>query len=181
MADSDTIDNAGLYSDIQQTIESRVNGLYNIVTNKNLAILIGVTSGNITRLYCRSLPPNEVIEVLRDSRGFRVNFVSATEDTNKLVMSGADFLRCLDQDEIETTSAPADLSSDVLQTTFKPQLEELASEYIGIAATFLVDDAFDKFDSVEKIIHFTRNGIPDHASATEFEEKAREVLALIID
>ena len=186
MADNNEVDTARLHEDLHQRILDGETGLYMIVTEDNLAILVGITRGNITRLHCRSLAPREVVELLQSGRSYRLNFTYASGDEDQVILSGQKFLEILDK----RPSAPVALGmnpglgaadDDAMLASFQPQLVEIASEYIGMAAEYLIEDAYRNETDAAGIIGFIRDGIPHAASAEKFELDASRVLSLMLD
>jgi hypothetical protein len=178
------VDRAEVLDDIRQKVNQQQTGLYSIATDRNLSVLIGLTQGNVTRLHCRAMPPHEVIDVLKNSLASRLRFMPASEDTDSIIMSGQKFIEELEthgptigsanQDEPTVT----DFEGETAPSTLRPQLVEIASEYIGMAAEFLVEDAYQNHQDSTSIVRFVRDGLLDAASAEKFDEDVRNLLEM---
>ena len=184
MAGNNSVDSAELLDDIRQNVIQQQTGLYSIATDQNLSVLIGLTRGNVTRLHCRAMRPHEVIDVLKNSQAYRLRFMPASEDTDSIVMSGQKFL-----DELESvgpTTAPGEQENptipvndgDIAPSSLRPQLIEITSEYIGMAAEILVEDAYNNHSDSTSIVRFVRDGLLDEISAEKFDEDVRNLLEM---
>jgi hypothetical protein len=184
MSENNSVDIAELLEDIRQKVNQQQTGLYSIATDQNLSVLIGLTRGDVTRLHCRAMPPMAVIDVLKNSQTYRLRFMPASEDTDSIIMSGQKFLEELESagsspsldDQADTTVAI--FEGETAPSTLRPQLIEIASEYIGMAAEFLVEDAYNNHRDTTSIVRFVREGLLDAISAEKFDQEVRNLLEL---
>ncbi|MFT7673521.1 MAG: hypothetical protein ACI845_001934 [Gammaproteobacteria bacterium] len=184
MADNNSVDSTGLLDDIRQKVNQQQTGLYSIATDQNFSVLIGLTRGKVTRLHCRRLPPQGVIDVLKNSLTYRMRFMPASEDTDSVIMSGPKFIEDLESTSptVETDDQPDHtvlmFDGETAPSTLRPRLIEIASEYIGMAAEILVEDAYQNHRDSASIVRFVRDGMLDAISSEKFDEDVRNLLEM---
>ena len=193
MAESNTISSAELCHDVRQKVEGAETGLYTIATDQGIAVLIGLTRGNVPRLHCRSMANGQVIEVLRSGDAYRLRFMPATEDSDPVLMSGRALVDALESGpEIPGAyenfdvlpSAPemavqSGAASHDLPDNLRAQLVDITSEYIGLAAEILVDDALARHADLQGIIRYVRDGLPDAEFAGQFDDAIRSAFMVL--
>lgn len=169
---------ARLFEQLKQIIKDQDTGLLTILTESNRSIFLRFSLGKLTRLHCRSGEAGEAIQMLAESSMVKYTYASAPQDSEPEFMPADSFLQLIDPGgDAGTTSQSAPLVSSgdsALGDPVKAQMLEIATEFIGVVAEMIVDEAFDGNSDVGKAIDYIGNSIPDANQSRAFRKAALE-------
>ena len=178
MAQSQFVPKAQLFNQLNQIISTRDTGLLTILTESNRSIFLRFSRGKLTRLYCRSGEAGEAIQMLAEGSMLKFTYANAPEDEEPEFMPTDSFMQLIDPGGDGGVSAP---SASVISTGGRPggdpiraQMLEIATEYVGIVAEMIVEEAFENGNDVARAIAYIADAIPDRDQARAFREAARE-------
>jgi len=178
MAQSKFVPKTQLFAQLADIISQRETGFLTILTDTNRSVLLRFSAGKLTRLHCRSKEAGEAIQVLAESTMVKFTYASAPEDTEPELMPADSFLQLIDPGGdagAGSTSAPV-VSSGNLSAgdPIKAQMLEIATDFVGVVAEMIVDEAFDNNNNVAAAIEYICQAIPDANQSRAFREAARE-------
>ena len=167
-----------LFEQLNQIIDQQETGLLTILTESNRSIFLRFSRGKLTRLHCRSGEAGEAIQILAESTMVKFTYATAPEDSEPEFMPADSFLQLIDPGgDSGASSAAAPLVSSGNMTAGDPvkaQMLEIATEYMGVVAEMIVDEAFDGNSDVGKAIDYIGNAIPDANQSRAFRRAALE-------
>ena len=169
---------AKLFEQLKQIIGDQDTGLLTILTENNRSIFLRFSQGKLTRLHCRSGEAGEAIQMLAESAMVKYTYATAPEDSEPEFMPTDSFLQLIDPggDAGSTSQSAALVSSgdSALGDPVKARMLEIATEYIGVVAEMIVDEAFENNADVGKAIDYIGNAIPDANQSKAFRKAALE-------
>ena len=174
---SQFVSKARLLEQLREIIDTQETGFLTILTDTNRSVLLRFSEGRLTRLHCRSKEAGEAIQVLAESAMVKFTYASAPEDTEPELMPAASFLQLIDPGGDGGASAAGVASSGngaAASDPVKAQMLEIATEYIGVVADMIVDEAFDDGRDVAEAIEYITQAIPDANQSRAFREAAKE-------
>ena len=178
MAQSQFVPKANLFQQLGEIIKNQETGFLTILTDSNRSVLLRFSRGKLTRLHCRSKEAGEAIQVLAESVMVKYTYASSPEDTEPELMPADSFLQLIDPGGINGSSAidaPIVSSGNVaMGDPVKSQMLEIATEYVGIVADMVVEEAFQDNNDVGKAIDYIGNAIPDANQSKAFRRAALE-------
>ncbi len=164
-----------LIEQLHQITGNRETGLLTILTENNRSIFLRFSNGQLTRLHCRSGEAGEAIQMLAESNMVKFTYASAPEDDQSELMPADSFLQLIDPGGGAAGGAPVVSSGDMsMGDPIKAQMLEIATEYIGVVAEMIVDEAFEDNSDVGKAIDYIGNAIPDANQSKAFRKAALE-------
>ena len=138
--------------------------------------MLRFSQGKLTRLHCRSKEAGDAIQVLAESTMVKYTYVAAPEDDEPELMPTSSFLQLIDpanstvaMEGVRVSGAKAAAGDPV-----KAQMVEIATDYIGIVAEMIVDEAFEESSAIGHIIDYICEAIPDRNQARAFRKAALE-------
>lgn len=169
---------AKLFEQLTQIIDRQETGLLTILTESNRSIFLRFSQGKLTRLHCRSGEAGEAIQMLAESAMVKYTYATAPEDSEPEFMPADSFLQLIDPGGGGGTSSetnPVVSSGDMaIGDPVKAQMLDIATEYMGIVAEMIVDEAFENNSDVGKAIDYIGNAIPDANQSRAFRKAALE-------
>jgi hypothetical protein len=178
MAQPQFVDKSKLYAQLVDIVENQETGFLTILTDTNRSVLLRFSNGKLTRLHCRSKEAGEAIQVLTESAMVKYTYVTAPEDDEPELMPTSSFLQLIDPANGMTTSMAAGVrvsgGKAVEVDPIKAQLLEIATEYVGIVAEMIVEEAFEENRQVGQAIDYVCEAIPDKNQARAFRKAALE-------
>ncbi len=174
---SQFVSKAKLLDQLREIIDANETGFLTILTDTNRSVLLRFSEGRLTRLHCRSKEAGEAIQVLAESAMVKFTYASAPEDTEPELMPAASFLQLIDPGGDAGASLGGAASSGngaAVNDPVKAQMLEIATEYIGVVADMIVDEAFDDGRNVAAAIDYITQAIPDANQSRAFREAAKE-------
>jgi len=177
MAQSQFVPKAKLFEQLNAIIGNHETGLLTILTDSNRSIFLRFSQGKLTRLHCRSGEAGEAIQMLAESAAVKYTYASAPEDSEPEFMPADSFLQLIDPGGDGGASghaAPVVSSAGMSADPIKAQMLEIATEYMGVVADMIVDEAFDGNSDVGKAIDYIGNAIPDANQSKAFRKAALE-------
>ncbi len=174
---SQFVTKADLLAQLREIIDTRETGFLTILTDTNRSVLLRFSEGRLTRLHCRSKEAGEAIQVLAESGMVKFTYASAPEDTEPEIMPADSFLQLIDPGG----DAGASLGGGAAATDgaagndpIRSQMLEIATEYVGVVADMIVDEAFDDNRDVAAAIEYIAQTIPDANQSRAFRQAAQE-------
>lgn len=175
---SQFVTKARLLEQLREIVAQQETGFLTILTDTNRSVLMRFSQGKLTRLHCRSKEAGEAIQVLAESAMVKFTYASAPEDTEPELMPADSFLQLIDPggDAGGSSGGGAIASSGgaAINDPVKAQVLEIATEYIGVVADMIVDEAFDEGRNVAEAIDYISKAIPDANQSRAFREAAQE-------
>jgi hypothetical protein len=163
---------------LNEIISTRDTGLLTILTEGNRSIFLRFSRGKLTRLYCRSGEAGEAIQMLAESSMVKFTYANAPEDEEPEFMPTDSFMQLIDPGGDGGASRPARSviaggrrSGD---NPVRAQMIEIATEFMGVVAEMIVDEAFESSSDVAAAIDYIADAIPDGNQALAFRRAARE-------
>jgi len=176
---------AKLFEQLNEIIRQQETGLLTILTESNRSIFLRFSHGKLTRLHCRSGEAGEAIQMLAESAMVKFTYATAPEDSEPEFMPADSFLQLIDPGGDAGTSgqaAPLVSSGDMsIGDPVKAQMLDIATEYMGVVAEMIVDEAFDGNSDVGKAIDYIGSAIPDANQSKAFRKAALEHFSSSID
>ncbi len=172
MAQSQFVPKAKLFAQLAEIIKNEETGFLTILTDSNRSVLLRFSQGKLTRLHCRSKEAGEAIQVLAESVLVKYSYASAPEDTEPELMPADSFLQLIDPGG--DAGAVVSTGTSALGDPVKAQMLEIATEYIGVVAEMIVDEAFETTSDIGKAIDYIGNAIPDANQSKAFRKAALE-------
>lgn len=167
-----------LFEQLGEIIEQQETGFLTILTDTNRSVLLRFSDGKLTRLHCRSKEAGEAIQVLAESAMVKYTYASAPEDTEPELMPADSFLQLIDPGGDAGTaggSSPVISSSgSIANDPIRAQMLEIATEYVGVIAEMIVEEAFEEDRDVAQAIDYICQTIPDANQSRAFREAAQE-------
>ncbi len=172
-----------LIEHLHQITANREPGLLTILTENNRSIFLRFSNGRLTRLHCRSGEAGEAIQMLAESNMVKFTYATAPEDDQSELMPADSFLQLIDPGgDASGGGAPVVSSGEMsMGDPIKAQMLEIATEYIGVVAEMIVDEAFEGNNDVGKAIDYIGNAIPDANQSKAFRKAALEHFSSSID
>ena len=176
MAQPQFVAKAQLFEQITAIVQNRESGFLTILTDTNRSVLLRFSLGKLTRLHCRSKEAGDAIQVLVECRQVKYTYVAAPRDDRPELMPTSSFLQLID---LGAGTGPAtgvyvSGNSVAIDDPIRLQMLEIATEYIGIVAEMIVDEAFAADSDIGRVIDYVGESIPDPGQAAAFLEAARE-------
>jgi hypothetical protein len=169
---------AKLFEQLTDIIDRQETGLLTILTENNRSIFLRFSQGKLTRLHCRSGEAGEAIQMLAESAMVKYTYATAPEDSEPEFMPAGSFLQLIDPGgDAGSTNQTAPLVSSgnmALGDPVKARMLEIATEYMGVVAEMIVDEAFEGNSDVGKAIDYIGNAIPDANQSRAFRKAALE-------
>ena len=178
MAQSQFVPKVKLFEQLSEIISQRETGFLTILTDSNRSVLLRFSQGKLTRLHCRSKEAGEAIQVLAESSMVKYTYASAPEDDEPELMPADSFLQLIDPGgnagSSSYTSPGFSGATSSRVDPVKAQMLEIATEYMGVVADMIVDEAFDGNSNVGKAIDYIGDAIPDANQSKAFRRAALE-------
>lgn len=176
MAQPQFVDKAQLFAQLTDIVENQETGFLTILTDTNRSVLLRFSRGKLTRLHSRSKEAGDAIQVLAESTMVKYTYVDAPEDDEPELMPATSFLQLIDPGN--ASAAPSarlvHVSGGKLadEDPVKEQMIEIATEYVGVVAEMIVDEAFAENPEIGQVIKYVCDAIPDEKQANAFREDA---------
>lgn len=173
---------ARLFEQLREIIDRQETGFLTILTDTNRSVLLRFSQGKLTRLHCRSKEAGEAIQVLAESAMIKYTYASAPEDTEPELMPADSFLQLIDPGgDASASRSTSVVSSDSLtgNDPIKAQMLEIATEFVGVIAEMIVDEAFEEDRDVAQAIDYISQTIPDANQSRAFRTAAQEHFSAI--
>jgi hypothetical protein len=178
MAQSQFVPKIKLFAQLNEIISRQETGLLTILTDSDRSIFLRFSQGRLTRLHCRSGEAGEAIQMLAESAMVKYSYAAAPEDSEPELMPADSFLQLIDPGGNASSSghsATVVSSADPsVGDPIKLQMLEIATDYMGVVAEMIVDEAFDSNTDVGKAIDYIGNAIPDANQSKAFRRSALE-------
>ena len=177
MAQPQFVDKAQLFAQLVDIVDNQETGFLTILTDTNRSVLLRFSKGKLTRLHCRSKEAGDAIQVLAESAMVKYTYVAAPEDDEPELMPTSSFLQLIDPGNstaIANEGIRVSGVKSVADDPVKSQMVEIATEYIGIVAEMIVDEAFEESSAIGHIIDYICEAIPDRNQARAFRKAALE-------
>lgn len=178
MAQSQFVPKVKLFAQLNQIIDQHETGLLTILTDSDRSIFLRFSQGKLTRLHCRSGEAGEAIQMLAESAMVKYSYASAPEDSEPELMPADSFLQLIDPGgNASSAGNSATIVSSADPSVGDPirmQMLEIATDYMGVVAEMIVDEAFDGNTDVGKAIDYIGNAIPDANQSKAFRRSALE-------
>ena len=177
MAQSQFVPKAQLFRQLNEIIARQATGLLTILTESNRSIFLRFSRGRLTRLYCRSGEAGEAIQMLAEGRMVKFSYASAPEDDEPEFMPTDSFMQLIDpggDGGVSAARGSPSTGNTRVSDPIRMQMLEIATEYMGIVAEMIVDEAFESSNDVARAIDYIAGSIPDADQARAFREAAEE-------
>jgi len=177
MAQSQFVPKKQLFDQLNQIINQQETGLLTILTDSNRSIFLRFSQGHLTRLHCRSGEAGEAIQMLAESTMVKYTYATAPEDSEPELMPAGSFLQLIDPGGGGSSGHAAPIVSSAgmsIGDPIKTQMLEIATDFVGVVAEMIVDEAFDGNNDVGKAIDYIGNAIPDANQSKAFRKAALE-------
>ena len=126
----------------------------------------------------RSGEAGEAIQMLAESAMVKYTYAGAPEDDQPEFMPAESFLQLIEPGGDAGSSAQSSTlvssGNSAVGDPIKAQMLEIATEFIGVVAEMIVDEAFDDNTDVGKAIDYIGNSIPDANQSKAFRKAALE-------
>ena len=172
-----------LIEQLRQITGNHETGLLTILTENNRSIFLRFSEGQLTRLHCRSGEAGEAIQMLAESSQVKFTYASAPEDDHTELMPADSFLQLIDPGSATAGGdAPVVSSGEMsMGDPIKAQMLQIATDFMGVVAEMIVDEAFEDNNDVGKAIDYIGNAIPDANQSKAFRKAALEHFSSSID
>ena len=177
MAQSQFVPKSQLFRQLNEIIDRQATGLLTILTESNRSIFLRFSRGRLTRLYCRSGEAGEAIQMLAEGRMVKFTYATAPEDDEPEFMPTDSFMQLIDpggDGGLSVASSPMSGGATRVSDPIKSQMLEIATEYMGVVAEMIVDEAFESNNDVGRAIDYISDAIPDEAQSRAFREAAEQ-------
>ena len=178
MVQSQYVPKVKLFAQLNEIINRQETGLLTILTDSDRSIFLRFSQGRLTRLHCRSGEAGEAIQMLAESAMFKYSYASAPADSEPELMPADSFMLLIDPGGNADSSSPATTIVSSAEPSvgdpIKAQMLDIATEYMGIVAEMIVDEAFEGNTDVGKAIDYIGNTIPDANQSKAFRRSALE-------
>jgi len=176
MAQPQFVAKAQLAEQVTAIVQNQESGFLTILTDTNRSVLLRFSLGKLTRLHCRSKEAGDAIQVLVECRQVKYTYVTAPRDDQPELMPASSFLQLINLGTVAGPVAEVRVSGNSVANDdpIRLQLLEIATEYIGIVAEMIVDEAFAADPDIGRVIDYVGDSIPDPGQAAAFLEAARE-------
>ena len=178
MAQSQFVPRAKLFTQLQEIISLQESGLLTILTDTDRSIFLRFSQGRLTRVHCRSGEAGEAIQMLAESAMVKYSYAVAPVDDEPELMPADSFLQLIDPGGNADSKDPAaTIVSSVdpsVSDPVKAQMLDIATDYMGVVAEMIVEEAFDGNSDVGQAIEYIGNAIPDTNQSSAFRESALE-------
>ena len=182
MAQPQFVDKAQLFAQLVDIVDNQETGFLTILTDTNRSVLLRFSQGKLTRLHCRSKEAGDAIQVLAESAMVKYTYVAAPEDNEPELMPTSSFLQLIDPGNSAADAAKATVrvsgTKQAADDPVKAQMLEIATEYVGIVAEMIVDEAFEENSEIGGVIDHLCEAIPDRNQASAFRKAALEHFAV---
>jgi hypothetical protein len=183
MAQSQFVPREKLFAQLKEIIKQQGTGLLTILTDSERSVFLRFSQGRLTRLHCRSGEAGEAIQMLAESVMVKYSYTAAPEDSEAELMPTDSFLQLIDPGgNADSSALPPTIVSSAAPSVgdpIKTQMLEIATDYMGIVAEMIVDEAFDGNTDVGKAIDYIGNAIPDANQSRAFRSSALEHFSAI--
>jgi hypothetical protein len=183
MAQSQFVPREKLFAQLEEIIKQQGTGLLTILTDSERSVFLRFSQGRLTRLHCRSGEAGEAIQMLAESVMVKYSYTAAPEDSEAELMPTDSFLQLIDPGgNADSSALPPTIVSSAdpsVGDPIKAQMLEIATDYMGIVAEMIVDEAFDGNTDVGKAIDYIGNAIPDANQSRAFRSSALEHFSTI--
>lgn len=178
MAQPQFVDKAQLYAQLVDIVDNQETGFLTILTDTNRSVLLRFSQGKLTRLHCRSKEAGDAIQVLAESLMVKYTYVAAPEDNEPELMPTSSFLQLIAPGNSTADAAAAKIrvsgTEQAADDPVKAQMLEIATEYVGIVAEMIVDEAFEESAGIGHVIEYVCGAIPDRNQSSAFRKAALE-------
>lgn len=178
MAQSQFVPKVKLFAQLNEIISRRETGLLTILTDSERSIFLRFSQGRLTRLHCRSGEAGEAIQMLAESAMVKYSYAAAPEDSEPELMPADSFMQLIDPggdaDFSRHSTTIVSSADPSVSDPIKAQMLEIATDYMGVVAEMVVDEAFDGNADVGKAIDYIGNAIPDANQSKAFRRSALE-------
>lgn len=168
---------------IEDIIGNRETGLVSIATDTGRSILLKFSLGVLIHSYSRNIDIRDFLKVLNECDRIKFDLTPIPVERGTEILSGAQLLKLLQpEDSLEkqvfTSLAVARSLKPELQPT-RELLENIASEYVGVAAEIIVEESMDDSGSVDEAIDRIASVIPNPEQSATFRSSARKKIRQI--
>ncbi len=189
MADSQFVAKTRFIAFIKDILQTRKTGLVSVLTESKRSVLLKFSQGVLIHAYSRSRDIGDVIQVINESDRIKFSIVPIPAESGIEVMPGKILLQLL-QSGSSGESDETDITERTLERrkgsprnleirAAKELLENLTSEYVGMVAEVIVDEALEASSSLEEVIDIIAKSIPDPDQSAAFRAEARKQTRLI--
>ena len=183
MAPSQFVPRAKLFIQLQEIISLQESGLLTILTDTNRSVFLRFSQGTLTRVHCRSGEAGEAIQMLAESVMVKYSYAAAPVDDEAELMPADSFLQLIDPGgnpgANTSTSTIVSRADSSVSDPIKAQILAIATDYMGVVAEMIVEEAFDGNADVTRAIEYIGNAIPDDNQSEAFRESALEYFSSI--
>ncbi|MCP4876350.1 MAG: hypothetical protein GY896_12880 [Gammaproteobacteria bacterium] len=174
MSQSQFVPKTKLFEQLGEIIGQKETGFLTILTDSNRSVLLRFSLGKLTRLHCRSKEAGEAIQVLAECSLVKYTYASAPEDDEPELMPAESFLQLIDPGGSSAFSGRSAAVVSSIGDPIKAQMLEIATDYMGVIAEMIVDEAFEGNSDVGKAIDYIGDAIPDANQSKAFRRAALE-------
>lgn len=189
MVDSQFVAKTSFIAFIKDIIQTGKTGLVSVLTESKRSVLLKFSKGVLIHVYSRSRDIGDVVQVINESNRIKFSMVPIPPENGIEIMPGKILLQLLqtgssgeagESDVAEQKSAVRASSSVNLEIqAAKELLESLTSEYVGMVAEVIVEEALEVSGSLEEAIDNIASSIPDPEQSAAFRAEARKQTRLI--
>jgi hypothetical protein len=168
---------------IEDIIGKRKTGLVSIATETGRSILLKFSLGVLIHSYSRNIDIRDFLKVVNESGHIKFDIAPIPVEEGTEILSGTQLLHLLQPEyslekQANTSQAGGRSVSLKLQST-RELLENIAAEYVGVAAEILVEESMDVSGSLDETIDKIASVIPNPEQSAAFRSSARQQIRQI--
>jgi hypothetical protein len=187
MAKTQFISKKKLIAALRKVGEAKATGLISILTGSQRAVLLKFSRGKLIHAFSRSRDISVVIQVLLETDHVKFSFTPVPVENQPELMPLVTLIEILESGgrlDIELDSTPSRsvvAKSDATNITLEPLkqlLVDIASEYIGLVAEIVVDEALESSNDSLEAVEAIAAMIPDANRAAAFRDAVEAAINL---
>ena len=187
MANTQFISKKKLIAALRKIGEAKVTGLISILTGSQRAVLLKFSRGKLIHAFSRSRDISVVIQVLLATEHVKFSFTQVPVEDQPELMPLDMLIEILESGgspdmELDPSSLPGEVvASGATNITLEPLKEllvDIASEYIGLVADIVVEEALENSNDTFEAIDAIAAMIPEENRAADFRYAVENAINL---
>ena len=173
---------ARLIALIRNIASEHESGIVSILTETKRSVLLKFSAGKLIHSYSRTRDIGEVIQLLNEGHFVKFNFAAIPRESGSELMPIEAFIQFIqtgdESDNILQGSDPSSATptsnreADYTVNLVQELLINIASEYVGMVADIIVEEAFESRPDPFGAIEYIAEMIPDAVQAESFRAAA---------
>jgi hypothetical protein len=187
MANTQFISKKKLIAALRKIGEAKVTGLISILTGSQRAVLLKFSRGKLIHAFSRSRDISVVIQVLLATEHVKFSFTQVPVEDQPELMPLDTLIEILESGgsldlELDPTSLPGAVaesnSTNITLEPLKQLLVDIASEYIGLVADIVVEEALENSSDTFEAIDAIAAMIPEADRSAAFRDAVENAINL---